>query len=72
MFEKLMNKMDWGGMSGVWQLPLTITVYSVRGWCRTPLIPPQPILFFNFSNKHKRYHAIFVGKVKQYLVFYQA
>ena len=30
----------------------------------------HPILFINFSNVYKRYHAILMGVVKQYLVSY--
>ena len=51
-----MNKVGRGSMSGVRKLPLTITV----------------TLFNNFSNMHKRYNAILVGVVKQYVVSYKA
>ena len=62
--------MGWGNISGVRWLPFTLYTVIVRGGYRTPLMPPQPILFIYFSNMYKRYNAILMRVVKQYLVFY--
>ena len=42
----------------------------VRGSYRTPLLLPHSILFISFLNMYKKYHAILMGVIKQYLVSY--